>query len=34
MNDRFSEAVGRKVVSRESAEELGTISHLVVDARH
>ena len=31
MNDRFSDAVGRKVVSRESAEELGTISHLVVD---
>jgi len=32
MNDRFSEAVGRKVVSRETAEELGTVSHLVVDA--
>ena len=31
MNDRFSDAVGRKVVSRESAEEFGTISHLVVD---
>lgn len=32
MTDRFSAAVGRKVVSRQSAEELGTISHLVVDA--
>jgi sporulation protein YlmC with PRC-barrel domain len=32
MNDRFSAAVGRKVVSRQSAEELGTVSHLVVDA--
>ena len=32
MSDSFSAAVGRKVVSRQSAEELGTISHLVVDA--
>lgn len=32
MSDRFTAAVGRKVVSRQSAEEFGTVSHLVVDA--
>jgi sporulation protein YlmC with PRC-barrel domain len=32
MSDRFSAAVGRKVVSRASAEEFDKISHLVVDA--
>ena len=32
MSDRFTDAVGRRVVSRESAEELGPITHLVVDA--
>jgi uncharacterized protein YrrD len=36
MSDSFSAAEGRKVVSRQSAEELGTVYHLVVDvsARH
>lgn len=33
MSDRFSAAVGRKVVSRASADEFGNIAHLVVDAR-
>lgn len=33
MTERFSAATGRKVVSRASADELGTVSHLVVDAR-
>jgi uncharacterized protein YrrD len=32
MSERFSAARGRKVVSRSSAEELGTVSHLVIDA--
>ena len=31
MTDRFTAARGRKVISRASAEELGTVSHLVVD---
>ncbi len=31
MSDRFAAALGRKVVSRASAEELGTLSHLVID---
>jgi uncharacterized protein YrrD len=31
MSDRFTAAKGRKVVSRASAEELGNITHLVVD---
>jgi sporulation protein YlmC with PRC-barrel domain len=31
VSDRFQAAIGRKVVSRASAEELGRLSHLVVD---
>ncbi|MDQ6778038.1 MAG: PRC-barrel domain-containing protein [Actinomycetota bacterium] len=31
MSERFAAAVGRKVVSRASAEELGSLSHIVVD---
>jgi sporulation protein YlmC with PRC-barrel domain len=31
VSDRFTSAQGRKVVSRGSAEELGTVSHLVVN---
>ena len=31
MSDRFASASGRKVVSRASAEQLGKLSHLVVD---
>ena len=31
MSDRFCAAIGRKVVSRASAAELGKIAHLVVD---
>lgn len=31
MSERFTAAVGRKLVSRASAEELGSLSHLVVD---
>ncbi len=31
MSDRFAAASGRKVVSRASAEELGTVAHIVVD---
>ena len=34
MTDSFRRAVGRKVVSRTSARDLGTVSHLVVDAAH
>src|ERR1700677_1042325 len=30
MSDRFTAVQGRKVVSRESAEELGNVSHMVV----
>jgi sporulation protein YlmC with PRC-barrel domain len=32
MSDQFTAARGRKVVSRASAEELGNVSHMVVDA--
>jgi sporulation protein YlmC with PRC-barrel domain len=32
MSDSFRQAVGRKVVSRASAQGLGTVGHLVVDA--
>ena len=31
MSDRFAAAVGRKLVSRKSAEELGELAHIVVD---
>ena len=34
MSDRFAAAAGRKVVSRASAEELGKLTHLVVEAEH
>jgi len=33
MSERFAAAVGRKLVSRASAEELGALSHLVVDVK-
>lgn len=33
MSERLSATRGRKVVSRASAEHLGTVSHLVLDAR-
>lgn len=33
MSDRFAAASGRKVVSRESAEELGHLAHVVVDVK-
>lgn len=33
MSDSFRGAVGRKVISRASAQELGTVSHLLVDAQ-
>lgn len=32
MTDSFREAMGRKVLSRDSADELGRVSHLVIDA--
>lgn len=32
MNDSFRQASGRKVVSRASARDLGTVGHLLVDA--
>lgn len=32
MSDSFTRAAGRKVVSRSSAQELGTVNHLLVDA--
>jgi uncharacterized protein YrrD len=32
MSESFREASGRKVVSRASAQDLGTVSHLLVDA--
>ena len=32
MSETFTAASGRKVVSRASAEEVGSVSHLVVDA--
>ncbi|MEA2197863.1 MAG: hypothetical protein QOJ25_1914 [Solirubrobacteraceae bacterium] len=31
MSERFTAAVGRKLISRTSAEELGRLSHIVVD---
>jgi len=33
MSDRFEAASGRRIVSRTSAEELGNLEHLVVDAK-
>ena len=33
MSDRFAAASGRKVVSRKSAEGLGTLAHIVVDVK-
>jgi uncharacterized protein YrrD len=33
MSDSFRNATGRKVISRTSAQELGTVAHLLVDAR-
>ena len=33
MNDSFCHSVGRKVVSRASAKELGAVKHLLVDAQ-
>lgn len=33
MSDSFREAAGRKVISRASAQDLGTVAHLLVDAR-
>ena len=32
MSDSFQSSAGRKVVSRSSAKELGSVSHLLVDA--
>ncbi|HWF74765.1 MAG TPA: PRC-barrel domain-containing protein [Solirubrobacteraceae bacterium] len=34
MSERFTAAMGRRAVSRASAEELGTLAHLVVDVPH
>jgi sporulation protein YlmC with PRC-barrel domain len=34
MSERFTTAVGRKMVSRASAEELGSLTHIVVDVPH
>jgi sporulation protein YlmC with PRC-barrel domain len=34
MSERFTAAVGRSVVSRTSAEELGELAHIVVDVEH
>jgi uncharacterized protein YrrD len=33
MSDSFRRAVGRKVLSRASAEDLGAVTHLLVDAQ-
>ena len=33
MSDSFRQAIGRKVVSRASATELGAVGHLLVDAQ-
>jgi sporulation protein YlmC with PRC-barrel domain len=33
MSDRFAAAIGRRVVSRASAEELGDLAHVVVDVK-
>jgi sporulation protein YlmC with PRC-barrel domain len=34
MSERFAATLGRRLVSRASAEELGELSHLVVDVEH
>jgi len=34
MSESFRQANGRKVVSRASAQELGTVSHLLIDGPH
>jgi uncharacterized protein YrrD len=34
VSDRFAAATGRRVVSRASAEPLGSLTHLLVDAEH
>ena len=34
MSERFAAAMGRKMVSRASAEELGELAHIVVDVEH
>jgi sporulation protein YlmC with PRC-barrel domain len=33
VSERFAEAAGRKVVSRTTAEELGKLTHIVVDVK-
>jgi uncharacterized protein YrrD len=33
MSESFRNSIGRKVVSRTSAQELGTVNHLLVDGR-
>jgi uncharacterized protein YrrD len=33
MSDSFRRAVGRRVLSRASAEDLGAVTHLLVDAQ-
>ena len=33
MSERFAAALGRKVISRASAEELGTLAHIVIDIK-
>ncbi len=33
MSERFAAALGRKVISRASAEELGTLAHFVIDVK-
>lgn len=33
MSDSFRQAAGRKVISRATAEELGEVNHLLLDAR-
>jgi uncharacterized protein YrrD len=33
MSERFAAASGRKVVSRTSAEELGSLAHIVIDVK-
>ncbi|HWC86813.1 MAG TPA: PRC-barrel domain-containing protein [Solirubrobacteraceae bacterium] len=33
MSERFSAALGRKLVSRESAEELGPVTHIIVNVK-
>ena len=34
MSERFAAAMGRKMVSRATAEELGELAHIVVDVEH